>query len=140
MSEENRKKASERMKAIQAAKKVALGVPAEPTVSKPEAPTEDVDALKARIKELEATQTTKSAEAVGKDKDAEIINAYQKSHRSIQDIARIFDVSVDRVLNLIGHGNLASVTFQGDMVDAGEAGPGATMNYGQTTKVPFSVN
>lgn len=70
----------------------------------------------------------------------EIVKAYQTGRTSIQDIARVYRVSVDQVLGYIGEGHLASVHLGGDLIDAQEAGPGATLNYGQEYKIPFSVD
>ena len=72
--------------------------------------------------------------------DEKIVDAYQTSHRSIQDIARIFNVTVDHVLNLIGAGDLASVQIQGDLIDLSELGPGAQFNYGKTERINFTTN
>lgn len=71
---------------------------------------------------------------------AEIIHWYQVGTRSIQDIARIYRVSVDEVLELVGEKELGSVYLGGDLIDRDEAGPNAEMNYGQTVKVPFSTD
>lgn len=70
----------------------------------------------------------------------EIIRAYQTSGRSIQDIARIFRVSVEEVLELIGESRAASVESTGDLVDQAEAGPNATLKTSEKIKVPFSTN
>jgi len=72
--------------------------------------------------------------------DEKIVDAYHKSHRSIQDIARIFNVTVDHVLNLIGAGDLATVQIQGDLIDPSELGPGAEFNYGKTERINFTTN
>lgn len=73
-----------------------------------------------------------------KTKEA-IIGHYQKGQGSIQDIARVYGVSVDEVLRLIGAPELASVHISGDLIDANEAGP-AEMNYGKDVSVPFTLN
>ncbi len=70
----------------------------------------------------------------------EIIGFYQRGQGSIQDLARIYGVSVDEVLQLIGAGDLGAVTVGGDLIDASEAGAGAQMNYGKDYKVPFTLN
>ena len=72
--------------------------------------------------------------------DEKIVDAYQTSHRSIQDIARIFNVTVDHVLNLIGAGDLASVQIQGDLIDPSELGPGAQFNHGKIEHINFTTN
>ena len=70
----------------------------------------------------------------------EIKHVYMTSSSSIQDIARIYRVTVDQVLEIIGAGNLGTVSTQGDIIDASEAGPGAVLNYGKEFKVPFTVD
>lgn len=64
---------------------------------------------------------------------------YQHGKGSIQDLARIFNVSVERVLDLVGEGHLSTVTTAGDLIDESEIGPGATINYEKTFRVPFDV-
>lgn len=66
---------------------------------------------------------------------------YQKGEGSIQDIARVYHVSVEEVLHVIGQDEVATVQTVGDQIDASEAGPGATVNYdGKTYNVPFSLD
>jgi len=77
---------------------------------------------------------------VDKTTEEQIKYFYQHGKGSIQDLARIYRVSVDEVLHLIGESNLGTVVAQGDMIDASEIGPGATMNYGKEFKVPFSTD
>jgi hypothetical protein len=69
-----------------------------------------------------------------------IISHYQKGQGSIQDIARVYNVSVAEVLRVTGQGHLASVQTQGDMISEADAGPGAQMNYGKEFVVPFSTD
>lgn len=69
-----------------------------------------------------------------------ILEHYQRGQGSIQDIARVYRVSVDEVLDIVGEGHLGSVFTQGDLIDASEAGPNAAMNYGRDFKVPFTVD
>lgn len=95
--------------------------------------TAEVAELKRQIAEL-----TKPSEELTKEQ--QIVNAYQTGRQSIQTVARVFDVSVDHVLNLIGEGNLASVRLDGDMIDQTEAGRDVEMNYGKDVSVPFSTN
>lgn len=65
---------------------------------------------------------------------------YIRGQGSIQDIARVYRVEVDEVLNIIGLNDLSSVDAQGDLIDASEAGPGAEINHGKTFQVPYSTN
>lgn len=69
-----------------------------------------------------------------------IVRAYQTGRNSIQDLARIYRVDVHQVLNAIGEGNLSSVRMEGDLIDAGEAGPNTEMNYGRDVIVPITVD
>lgn len=123
MTEANKRKASERMKAYHANK------------SKPE---ETVAELKARIAELEAKQESlpPPAESV----EEQIKRAYQTGQSSIQTIARVYNVPVSTVLVLIGEGESASIEYPGDFIDSSEAGQDATMNYGSKVKIPYSVD
>lgn len=73
-------------------------------------------------------------------KDEQITQAYQKGANSLQDLARIFGVSMDHVLNLTGNSHLATVQTGGDLIDAVEAGKGAELNYGSEIDVPFTLN
>lgn len=69
-----------------------------------------------------------------------IFGHYQRGQGSIQDIARVYHVTVDDVLEIIGESQVGTVTTQGDLIDSSEAGIGAEMNYGKDFKVPFTVN
>lgn len=72
-------------------------------------------------------------------RDEQIVYWYQRGKGSIQDLARIFNVEVSYILDLIGEGHSSSVSVQGDLIDAGDAGPGVSMNYGKDIKIPFDV-
>jgi hypothetical protein len=74
------------------------------------------------------------------EEKTEIKNFYQTGKGSIQDLARIYRVSVDEVLEVIGEKHLSSVRISGDMIDPTEAGPGAQLNYGSDVVVPFTTN
>lgn len=67
---------------------------------------------------------------------------YMHGQGSIQDIARIYRMEVDEVLDLIGQSEMKTVRqSHGDLIDASEAGPGAQMNYeGKQFGVQFSTN
>lgn len=145
MSEENKQKARERMKAMHAKKKAeakAVQAPA-PEVTKIAEPeeAESIEALKARIAELEAN---KAAQPATKEPiEVQVVRAYQTGRSSIQTIARVYGIGVDEVLTMIGEGELTEVTFTGDQIEEDEAGKDAgrvPMNYGDTRKVPFSTD
>lgn len=72
--------------------------------------------------------------------EKEIRHWYNLGKGSIQDYARIYKISVEEVLEIVGESNLGTVEVTGDMIDASEAGPGAEMNYGGPVKVPFDVS
>lgn len=69
-----------------------------------------------------------------------IVEHYQRGQGSIQDIARVYRLTVDEVLDIIGVTDISIVTTQGDLIDAEEAGPGAQINYSKDFKVPFTTN
>jgi hypothetical protein len=76
---------------------------------------------------------------MNEDTAKEIKDHYVHGRGSIQDLARIYQVSVDAILELVGEGHLSTVTFHGDMIDQSEAG-NVTMNHGETVKVPFDLS
>lgn len=67
---------------------------------------------------------------------------YQKGQGSIQDLARVYNVSVDDVLMAIGQGHIAEgVTLVGDLVDQAYAGPEVKVNQdGTKVKQTFTVD
>lgn len=70
-----------------------------------------------------------------------IFHSYQTGRSSIQDLARINRLEVSEVLEVIGEGNLNTVTMQGDMIDPSELrGTGAEFNNGKETRVEISTN
>lgn len=69
-----------------------------------------------------------------------ILGHYQRGEGSIQDIARVYHLTVQQVLDVIGEGKMGTVHMDGDMIDASEAGPNAEMNYGRDLQVPFSLD
>lgn len=71
---------------------------------------------------------------------AKIYDHYQKGQGSIQDIARVYRVTVAEVLQIIGQDELLSVEVPGDMIDPSEAGPNVKLNYGEQFNVPFTTD
>lgn len=65
---------------------------------------------------------------------------YQKAQGSIQDIARVYRLSVDEVLEALGMEDMMSVETTGDLIDQKEAGPDALLNHGQRHKVEYTAN
>ena len=75
-----------------------------------------------------------------KELQAKLVDHYQKGQGSIQDLARIYKVSVDEVLDAIGLGNDTPI-LTGDLIDQSEAGPEATVNSsGTPVKQTYSVD
>lgn len=75
--------------------------------------------------------------------DAELkktINDHYQKGNSIQAIARSYRLTVEEVLDMIGQGEMKSVTIQGDMIDLEEAGPGAQIVTEKTFNVPYTTN
>lgn len=69
-----------------------------------------------------------------------IKTAYQTSKNSIQDIARIYGVSVPTVLDIIDEGSVKSVHINGDLIDQAEAGPDVKINLGEDRQIPFTAD
>lgn len=65
---------------------------------------------------------------------------YQKGQGSIQDIARVYRCTVAEVLEIIGQSELLQVVMEGDQITEAEAGPGATINYGRTETINFTID
>lgn len=77
---------------------------------------------------------------VDKETRDKIYEHYQKGQGSLQDLARIYRISVDEVLEITGHSEMSTVFIPGDLIDPSEAGPNVQMNYGREQKVDFTVN
>lgn len=71
---------------------------------------------------------------------AKIIEDYQTAKWTIQDLARLHNISVHDVLKIIGEPGMSKVTFSGDMIDSSDAGPGVEMNYGSEVPIDYTVN
>jgi len=122
MSEEQRKAASARMKAMHAAKKVKEIELEAPTV----APAIPVTPVAEPAKELTDEQ--------------KILRHYQLGQGSLQDLARIYKVPVSTVLDIIGEGEMNSVEARGDMIDQSEAGPEVTVNHSKVIPATYTVD
>lgn len=70
----------------------------------------------------------------------EIRKFYLEGKGSIQDYARIYRLSVDEVLDIVGEKHLKTVQFSGDLIDAEEAGPATQLSHGEQYRVPYSTN
>lgn len=73
-----------------------------------------------------------------------ILEHYQKGQGSLQDYARIYHLSVEEVLEIVGETDLGEVDIRktGDLVDASEMGKtGASEIRGsEKVDVPFTTN
>lgn len=65
---------------------------------------------------------------------------YQRGQGSIQDIARVYRLTVDEVLEAIGMDDMATVNTMGDLIGQEEAGFDVPLNKGNTHKVPFTTD
>lgn len=66
---------------------------------------------------------------------------YQKAEGSIQDIARVYRLSVDEVLRALGMDDMLTTQSVGDLIDQDEAGFDTVLNpHGQTHKVPYTTD
>lgn len=73
--------------------------------------------------------------------DEKILGHYQRAEGSIQDIARVYHVGVDHVLEVIGEKDMTSVMTQGDLIDQSEAGPEVRVNpYGNPAKANYTTD
>ncbi len=72
--------------------------------------------------------------------EQQVINAYQTGSSSLQDIARLHNIDINKVLVITGNSHLATVDMGGDLIDQEEAGNNATVNVPETIKVPFTLN
>lgn len=77
---------------------------------------------------------------VDEDTAKKIWDHYQKGQGSLQDLARIYRVGVDDVLEIIKETELSTVALTGDLIDPSDVGPGGEFNHGKQVKVPYTVN
>lgn len=76
-----------------------------------------------------------------KTDDEKIMYHYQRAQGSIQDLARVYHVSVEHVLEIIGQKDMSEVLTQGDLIDQSEAGPEVTVNpYGNPAKAKYTTD
>lgn len=69
-----------------------------------------------------------------------IIDHYQKGEGSIQDIARVYRVSMDEVLDVLDLNDIKTVTTRGDLIDQEEAGMDVQLVPQKTFKVPYTTD
>lgn len=71
---------------------------------------------------------------------AKIKQHYQLGQGSIQDIARVYRLTVDEVLRIIGQEEMLEVESIGDLIDEDEAGPNATINRSKIHRATYTTN
>ena len=71
---------------------------------------------------------------------AKIKNHYQLGQGSIQDLARVYHVTVEEVLEVLGLMDVAEVETSGDLIDQQEAGPEVTLKATNKFKTKFTLN
>lgn len=71
---------------------------------------------------------------------AKIKDHYNKGQGSIQDIARVYQITVEDVLEVIGQSEMTEVIMQGDLIDQSEAGPEVKVVAFKRERVPYSTN
>lgn len=71
---------------------------------------------------------------------AKIKNHYQKGEGSIQDLARIYRLEVDEVLDILGLSDMKEVEGMGDLIGTDEAGPEAVIRTRNTYKPRYTTN
>lgn len=65
---------------------------------------------------------------------------YQKGQGSIQDIARVYRLSVDEVLQALGMEDMLTIQTSGDLVDQQEVGINTTLNTGEVHKINYTTD
>lgn len=71
----------------------------------------------------------------------QIKDHYMRARGTIQDYARIYKLTVEEVLHILGHDEMISIETIGDLVDKKELGPNADPNpRGQLAEANYSVN
>lgn len=65
---------------------------------------------------------------------------YQKGEGSIQDIARVYRLSVEEVLDVLNLNDVLEIETSGDLIDQKEAGPEVTLNATTRFRTNFTLN
>jgi hypothetical protein len=65
---------------------------------------------------------------------------YQKGEGSIQDLARIYRLDVDEVLDILGLSDVKEVEGMGDLIGTDEAGPDVVVRASNKYKARFTTN
>jgi len=73
--------------------------------------------------------------------EEKVMYHYQRGQGSIQDIARVYKLSVDEVLQMVGLDDMSEVQTQGDLIDQSEAGPEVRVNpLGNPAKAKYTTD
>jgi len=67
-------------------------------------------------------------------------NHYQRGEGSIQDLARIYHLPVEDVLDVLNLSDLTTIEGIGDLIDQQEAGPEVTLSSSKIYKTKFTTN
>lgn len=73
---------------------------------------------------------------MNEDTKKKILEMHNEKGISMQNIARILNISVEEVLIATGNQDMLTVRAMGDQID--DAGPGATIQGPVTFKVPYT--
>lgn len=67
---------------------------------------------------------------------------YNRGKGSIQDYARIYNVTVDEILDILDMKELKTVHIEGDQIDEEELGPTGRgqISPGEDVRVPYTTN
>lgn len=71
---------------------------------------------------------------------AKIKAHYNLGEGSIQDIARVYRLSVEEVLEVLNLSELMEIETSGDLIDQTEAGPEVTLKISNKFRTKFTTN
>lgn len=74
------------------------------------------------------------------DLKKKVIEHYNLGQGSIQDIARVYRLDVDEVLEVLGMQDMMTVQTMGDLIGQEEAGLETTLQRGTRHKVPYNTD
>lgn len=74
------------------------------------------------------------------DLKKKVIEHYNLGQGSIQDIARVYRLDVDEVLEVLGMQDMMTVQTMGDLIGQDEAGLETPLQSGRKYKVPYNTD
>jgi len=74
------------------------------------------------------------------DLKKKVIEHYNLGQGSIQDIARVYRLDVDEVLDALGMQDMMTVQTMGDLIGQDEAGLETPLQSGRKYKVPYNTD